>query len=108
MNNPSISFTTGSNGTVLGLVGNSTPLDSGAGLRFGNPDITSANRGRITATVELEGRASPLGNGDYTNRLDVHLRVPGSTIDIDDASYLTYNDDDITTTDTLEVDVNNT
>ena len=108
LNNPSISFTTGSNGTVLGLVGNSTPLDSGGGLRFGNPDITSANRGRITATVELEGRASPLGNGDYTNRLDVHLRVPGSTIDIDDASYLTYNDDDITTTDTLEVDVNNT
>ena len=58
----------------------------------------------IQATVELEGRTIPPAT-DFTTLLDVHLRLPGSTVDIDDANYVTYNDDDTATSDTVEVDL---
>jgi hypothetical protein len=44
-------------------------------------------RARITATVPLEGRSS-----DYSDTLDAHLRVIGSTNDITDTTYISAND----------------
>ena len=99
---PSLAFATGSNGTVLGLVGDSDPLDTGGGLTAPPPELTRQARGQIAAIVELEGRAAPLGTGDHTTLLDVHLRVPGSIIDIDDDNYTRANDE-IGALDTVEV-----
>ena len=102
---PALSFTTGSTGTVLGLVGNSDPLDSGGGLSVSPPTLTRQARGQISAVVELEGRTIAPASGDHTSLLDIHLRLAGSTIDLADANYLSANDDDLATTDTLEVSV---
>ncbi len=44
-------------------------------------------RPRIFATVPLEGRVN-----DYSDTLDVHLRVIGSTADITDTTYIAAND----------------
>lgn len=98
---PSVAFSTGETGTVLGVVGKSDPLDNGEGLSLVDPQFTRVARGRITATVELEGRT--LGSGDFTSLLDIHLRRPGSTIDITDSIFRTANDDDLSTADTVEV-----
>ena len=100
---PSLEFVTGDTGTVLGQVGNNDPVDDGAGLSLDNPVTESVSRGTITATVILEGRQ--LGDLDDTTLLDVHLRQPGSTIDVDDSIFRTTNDDLTSTTDTVEVSV---
>jgi len=97
---PSVVFSTGSTSTVLGQVGVSTPVTS---LSIPTPDFKRVNRGKITATVELEGRKAPLGNDVHTTLLDVHLRLPGSAIDISDAIFRQANDDLTATTDTVEV-----
>jgi hypothetical protein len=102
---PSLAFATGSTGTVLGLVGNSDPLDTGGGLSVTPAELTRQSRGQIAATVELEGRTIPPATNDYTTLLDVHLRLPGSTIDVKDANFLAANDDNTATADTLEVQV---
>jgi hypothetical protein len=60
-------------------------------------------RGRIEATVLLEGRSSPIGNGDHATLLDVHLRLPGSTADVVESVFRSANDDLASTTDTVEV-----
>jgi hypothetical protein len=44
-----------------------------------------------------------LGSGDYTSFLDIHLRQPGSTIDITDAVFKSANDGITSTADTVEV-----
>ena len=103
---PILSFSGGETGTVVGRVGQSDPVDDGEGLTLQDPQFTRAIRGSISATVELEGRT--LGNNNHTTLLDVHLREPGSTIDITDAVYISANDDFTSTTDTVEVQTDNT
>ena len=104
---PSVAFSNFDTGTVFGLVGQAAPLDFNDGLTLGNADLgTRHRRGSITATVQLEGHTAPLGSGDHSTRLDIHLRVPGSTIDIDDAKFIAANDADLSTTDTVEVFTN--
>ncbi len=100
---PSVTFTSGETGTVLGLVNKSDPLDSGEGLTLGDPQLTRVTRGTITATVELEGHSAPLGSGDQATLLDIHLRQPGSALDITDSIFRHANDDNVATTDTVEV-----
>jgi hypothetical protein len=51
--------------------------------------------------VLLEGRTQ--GNGDHSTLLDIHLRLPGSTFDITDATFIGENDTQASTTDTVEV-----
>ena len=60
-------LSTGETGTVLGVVGKSDPLDNGEGLSLWIRSLHVA-RGKITATVELEGRTLALG--DFTSLLD--------------------------------------
>ena len=99
---PSLVFSGGTTGTVLGLVGNPQPVLKGAGLVAPDADLNKQDRGAITATVELEGRTiAPVT--DDASLLDVHLRRPGSTLDIDDAVYVSANDDDVATADTVEI-----
>ena len=99
---PVVTFSTGETGTVLGVVGKSDPLDNGEGLSLVDPQFARVARGKITATVELEGRT--LGSGDFTSLLDIHLRRPGNLfIDIADQAFRTSNDDNLATSDTVEV-----
>jgi hypothetical protein len=100
---PSVTFSGGSTGSVLGVVNKSDPLDDGEGLSLLNPQFNRVRRGRISATVELEGRTAPLGTGNHSTLLDIHLRLPGSTIDISDAKFTSANDALTSTTDTVEV-----
>ncbi len=104
---PSLVFASGPTGTVLGLVGNSDPLHTGLGLTAPPPELIRQARGQIVATVELEGRTVPPATGDHTTLLDIHLRLPGSTEDILGA-FRDDNDDDLATSDTLEVQTNAT
>jgi len=85
------------------LSGSSVPLNASNGMSTKNALIEAVARGRILTTVLLEGRSPPIGNGDHATLLDVHLRLPGSTIDITDAIFLSANDDALATTDTVEV-----
>ena len=98
----SISFD--ENEAALSIVGRSSPLTETTGMSAFDAEIQSSPRGRIIANVLLEGRAPPVGGGNHATLLDVHLRVPGSTIDIDDAIFATANDDAPATTDTIEVE----
>jgi len=98
---PILSFSGGETGTVVGRVGQSDPVDDGEGLTLLDPQFKRVIRGSISAVVELEGRT--LGNNNHATLLDVHLRLPGSTIDITDQVYITANDDLTSTTDTVEV-----
>jgi len=100
---PSVSFLGGSTGTVLGVVNKSDPLDDGEGLSLLDPQLSRVSRGQISATVELEGRTAPLGSGNHATLLDVHLRLPGSTVDLRDSLFIAANDDLTSTTDTVEV-----
>ena len=102
---PALAFTGGATGTVLGEVGQSTPLNSDGTLTLKSPTLTRLRRGQIAATVELEGRTIPPAAGDYSGLLDVHLRLPGSTTDLLDEYFRTANDDDGATTDVIEVQV---
>ena len=103
---PSVVFSTGETGTVLGFQGKNDPYDvSGDGLSVSNPEFKRESRGQISAVVEIEGRS--LGDGNHTTLLDIHLRHPGSTIDISDAIFLATNDDHPATRDSLEVKTNN-
>ena len=100
---PDVAFTGGESGTVLGLVGKGDPLDNGETLVLQDPEFTQVARGQINATVELEGREPSLGDDDHSTLLDVHLRRPGSTIDLIDSNFRTKNDDFLATSDTIEV-----
>ena len=103
---PSVVFSTGETGTVLGFYGKNDPYDvSGDGLSVSNPEFKRESRGQISAVVELEGRT--LGDGNHRTLLEVHLRHPGSTIDISDATFFATNDDHTATSDTLEVNTSN-
>ena len=104
---PSVVFSQYETGTVLGLVGRSDPLDnSNDGLSLDNPVLTRVRRGfiNVASLVKLEGRT--LGDGDHSTLLDVHLRRPGSTIDLLEEKFRTANDDLTSTTDTIEVTTN--
>jgi hypothetical protein len=99
---PSLVFTSGANGTVLGQVGDPDPLAIGD-ITAPPPELIRQDRGQIIATVELEGRTVPpaVGN-DHSTYLKVHLRRPGSTIDITDADFIAANDDTLAA-DSVEV-----
>ena len=101
----SVAFSTGATGIALGLVGNPNPYHTGTGLTRSEPNLTVINRGQIATVVELEGRTIAPATGDNTTYLDVHLRLPGSTIDIDDAGFIAQNDQLTGTTDTVEVQI---
>ena len=90
-------------GTSLSIVGNSMPLKKSTGMSVQNTRVQALARGRLQATVLLEGRAPPIGSGDHATLLDVHLRLPGSTADIADSLFIATNDDHMATTDTVEV-----
>ena len=89
--------------TSLSIVGNTNLLNRSSGMSSLGAQLEATARGRIQATVLLEGRASPIGNGDHSTLLDVHLRQPGSTIDITESHFVSSNDDMIATADTVEV-----
>ena len=91
------------NEAAISIAGRSVPLRGTTGMSTKTAIIQRVARGRLTATVMLEGRAPPLGNGDHASLLDVHLRVPGSTMDITDSFYMLANDDRPASTDTVEV-----
>ena len=106
---PSLEFTSGETGSVFGQVGSSDPIDDiEESLSHDDPVFIQSSRGSIggdlTTFVKLEGRV--LGGGDHTTLLDIHLRRPGSTIDVDDSIFRTANDDLTATTDTVEVTTN--
>ncbi|MBT6619026.1 MAG: hypothetical protein HOB41_03990 [Gemmatimonadetes bacterium] len=86
---------------ALSMTGSSNGLKQSTGLSVQNAKVQSVARGRLLATVLLEGRTQ--GNGDHSTLLDVHLRLPGSTIDITDATFIGANDTQASTTDTVEV-----
>jgi hypothetical protein len=86
---------------ALSITGSATALKQSSGLAVQSAQVQAVARGILRATVLLEGRA--LGNGDHSTLLDVHLRKPGSTIDITDATFRSANDGYATTTDTVEV-----
>jgi hypothetical protein len=92
---------------ALNLVGRSTPLTPKSGMSVIAAELQSIFRGRILAQVLLEGRSPPIGNGDHSTLLDIHLRLPGSTTDIADALLSTTNDDYPATPDTVEVNTTN-
>ena len=87
--------------TALSASGTSTALRQSSGLSVQSAQIRSIQRGALQATVLLEGRA--LGNGDHATLLDVHLREPGSTVDITDVTFRSANDADGASPDTVEV-----
>ena len=87
--------------TALSASGTSTALRQSSGLSVQSAQIRSIPRGALQATVLLEGRA--LGNGDHATLLDVHLREPGSTVDITDGTFRSTNDVDGASPDTVEV-----
>ncbi|MBI2501831.1 MAG: T9SS type A sorting domain-containing protein [Candidatus Latescibacteria bacterium] len=88
---------------ALNLAGNSVSLKSSTGMSVQNAQVQVVGRGRIEATVLLEGRSSPIGNGNHSTLLDVHLRLPGSTADVVESRFRSANDDLASTTDTVEV-----
>ena len=88
--------------TALSFSGIASALKKNNGLSTQSAQLQAVPRGRILATVLLEGRSSPLGNGDHATLLDVHLRLPGSTIDVTDDRYRLTNDI-WSTVDTVEV-----
>jgi len=88
------------------IVDRSIPLRRRTGMSARDASVQGVSRGRIKAVVRLEGRAPPLGDGDHSTMLDVHLRLPGSTVDITDALYVAANDDVPGTADTVEVQTN--
>lgn len=108
-----VSVDAGGSGTVviefddteaaISISGRSVPLRKSTGMSTKAARIQHVARGRVTAAVLLEGRAPPLGNGNHATLLDVHLRVPGSTMDITDSIYMTANDDRTASADTVEV-----
>ena len=85
----------------LSVTGSSSALKQGSGLSVRNAQVQSVARGRLLATVLLEGRTQ--GSSNHSTLLDVHLRLPGSTIDITDATYISANDAQTSTTDTVEI-----
>jgi hypothetical protein len=89
--------------TGLTLAGSAVALTRGTGLGVQEAQVQAVPRGRIQATVMLEGRAAPLGNGNHATLLDVHLRLPGSAVDITDSRFRTANDDRTASADTVEV-----
>ncbi|MFC1525328.1 hypothetical protein ACFL6X_00780 [Candidatus Latescibacterota bacterium] len=89
--------------TEVSVVGRSLPLRRSTGLSARDATVQHLAGGRIQGVVLLEGRAPPLGNGNHSTLLDVHLRLPGSAFDIDDAAFADANDDNLFTIDTVEV-----
>ena len=102
---PSVIFSTGETGTVVGMVGKADPVEHGElGFSVGDPLFKEVIRGTVEAKVELEGRT--LGDNDHTTLLEVHLRLPGSTVDISDSLFTKNNDDRTASADTVEVTTN--
>jgi len=89
--------------TALSISGSSVPLKKSSGLSVQNAQLDAVSRGSIAATVLLEGRSGPLGDGNHATLLDVHLRLPGSTDDVADSRFKSGNDDLPATPDTVEV-----
>ncbi len=89
--------------TGLTLAGSGVALTRSTGLSVQQAQVQAITRGRIAARVLLEGRAAPLGNGDHAALLDVHLRLPGSCVDIDDARFRLANDAVLASADTVQV-----
>jgi len=100
-----VAFSTGPTGIALGLVGDPDPYHTGNGLTRSEPNLSIIERGQISTVVELEGRTIAPATGDNTTYLDVHLRLPGSTIDIADVGFITENDEVTATSDTVEVQI---
>lgn len=94
------------NDAAISLSGRSVPLRGTTGMSTKAARIQRIARGRLSTTVLLEGRAPPLGTGNHASLLDVHLRIPGSVLDITDAIYVLANDDRTASTDTVEVQTN--
>ena len=90
--------------SAISTVDRSVPLRRSTGMSAIDAQVKALPRGRIRGFVLLEGRGPPLGNGDHGTLLDVHLRVPGSVLDIVDAAYRQANDDYPATADTVEVE----
>jgi len=88
---------------AISISGRSVPLRGTTGMSTKTAKIQRIPRGRLNATVMLEGRAPPLGNGNHSSLLDIHLRIPGSTMDISDTYFIAANDDRSASTDTVEV-----
>lgn len=88
---------------AISISGLSLPLRGTTGMSSKGAQIQRLARGRLDAIVLLEGRAAPLGTGNHASLLDVHLRIPGSTMDITDAVFTAANDDRLASTDTVEV-----
>jgi len=89
--------------TAFGILSSTVPLKKSTGMSLQNARVQSLPRGRLQAAVLLEGRSNGIGSGNHSTLLDVHLRLPGSTIDITDAIYIGANDDHTATTDTVEI-----
>ena len=89
---------------AITIVGRSVPLRRTTGLSAVDGQVQSLPRGRLRAFVRLEGRAPPLGNGNHSTLMDVHLRPPGSVFDVDDSAFVAANDDYVATADTVEVE----
>ena len=87
--------------------GSAVALTKSTGLSVKGNELQNVSRGRINAEVLLEGRTTPIGNGEHATFLDVHLRLPGSTFDITDARFISANDDFVATADTVEVQTDN-
>jgi hypothetical protein len=88
---------------AINLLGNPVPLKRSTGMSLQSAQVQTVGRGRIEATVLLEGRSPPIGNGNHSTLLDIHLRLPGSTVDVVESAFRSANDDLTSTTDTVEV-----
>jgi hypothetical protein len=88
---------------AISIAGSALPLTKSSGMAVRQAEIRSLARARIEAAALLEGRAAPLGNGDHSTLLDIHLRRPGALVDIADALYRSTNDAVPATPDTVEV-----
>ncbi|MFH1566497.1 MAG: carboxypeptidase-like regulatory domain-containing protein, partial [Gemmatimonadota bacterium] len=89
--------------TAISTESRSAPLRRSTGMSALEAEVRALPRGRIEGYVLLEGRAPPLGNGDHSALLDVHLRLPGSVLDIEDGAYRSANDAHPATPDTVQV-----
>ena len=89
--------------TAFSVVSSTVPLKKSTGMSLQTARVQVLPRGRLQATVLLEGRSNGIGNGNHATLLDVHLRLPGSTIDITDIIYKSANDANTATSDTVEV-----
>ena len=84
---------------IIAVIPKRLPVETAQIYRWAT-NFKRVRRGRLTAIVELEGREPSLGDDNHSTLLDVHLRRPGSTSDLLDTNFRTFNDDLTSTTDT--------